>query len=84
MERHLDKTSCMHAFATILQRGEKSDQGYLYEGVYAQSEDDGYTIRLLDDRCTLTLYFHNKYQLDGPDEGTIDLFLRKLYDIAAL
>lgn len=84
MERHLDKTSCMNAFATILQHGEKHDQGHLYEGVYAQSEDDGYIIRLFDDRCSLTLYFHNKHQLDGPDESTIDLFIRKIYDIAAL
>ncbi|WP_299732931.1 DUF3081 family protein [uncultured Endozoicomonas sp.] len=82
MDKHLDTKKCLSAFATILQEGEKSEKGYFLKGIWAESMDDGYTVRLFDNQSELTLYFHNKFQLNSPDSKSTDQFIRKIYQIS--
>lgn len=84
MDKHLDITKCLHAFAHILQTGEKSERGYFFEGLWAQSLDDGYTVRIFDNHCELVVYFHNKHQLKSPDSNTMEKFVRKIYRVSEL
>ena len=62
----------------ILKHGRKTPEGYLFDGVLAESLDDGYTIRLSCDRVSLTLFFHNKHQFDGRNAKAIDALVKRL------
>ena len=82
MEKHLDTKKCLRAFATVSQKGDRTEKGYAYEGLLAESLDDGYTIMLSDSRCVLTLFFHNKFTLSGPDSKSEEQFVRRVYRVA--
>ena len=82
MDKHIDITRCLNAFATLLQKGERSEKGYYYQGLWADSTDDGYTVRIFDQQCELTIYFHNKHQLSAPDGRTMDRFIKAIYSVA--
>lgn len=83
MDKHIDVTACLHAFANIMEHGKKNDDGiYGFEGLHAQSQDDGYTIHIWNDQCDLVIMFHNKYSLNAPDRDAQEAFIKHLYRIA--
>ncbi|PJE79087.1 hypothetical protein CI610_01954 [invertebrate metagenome] len=82
MEQHIDLHKCHYAFATILSDGEKTDRGYCLNGVWAESLDDGYTVRLFDGVSELLIFFHNKYELNSPDTATAEKFMASVCRIA--
>lgn len=82
MKNQLDVTKALNTFNTITKLGEKTDSGYFYEGIYAQTDFDGYTVMLTDKTTQLSIFFHNKYQIDGPDNAALERFTKKLDYIA--
>ena len=82
MEKHIDISRCLVACATIVEHGEKSEQGYQYGGLWAESLDDGYTVRIFDHQSEITIFFHNTHQLKSPNGVTMDQFIDKIYQIA--
>ncbi len=82
MDQHIDISKCLRAFASILEKGEKREDGYHLEGIVAQSLDDGYTVVLRNRQCCLSIYFHNKFGVESPSDGDTDAFIKHLYRIA--
>ena len=82
MDHHIDIPKCLRAFASILEKGEKAEDGYHLEGITAQSLDDGYTVVLRNRQCCLNIYFHNKFGLESADRDDAEAFIKHLYRIA--
>ncbi len=83
MDKHIDISKCLTAFAVILENGKKTAQGYQYAGLWAEPLDDGYTVRIFDNQSELTIFFHNKHKLESPNGTTMDQFVNKIYQIAS-
>ena len=78
-ELKVDLVKILSVFNTVLDHGEKlSDGHYLYSGIQAKHDQDGYTLTLLDSQVTLNLFFHNKYQAQFERRGHFDEFLHKI------
>lgn len=78
-DQKIDLVKTLSVFNCILDRGEKLGAGhYLLSGVQARHDADGYTIVLSDQVVQLTLYFHNKYQVQCDKRSEFDAFLHKL------
>ena len=82
MDHHIDIPNCLRAFAIILEKGEKMEDGYHLEGITAESLDHGYTVVMRNRQCCLNIYFHNQFGLESPDQSETETFIRHLYRIA--
>ena len=84
MEKPIDIQKCLSAFARIMEKGSKNstENVYILDGMQAEPLEDGYTVRLFDQRSELTIYFHNKHALKSPDSKTMDLFIKHIYQVA--
>lgn len=82
MKNKIDINLALLAYDKIMQAGEKGEQGCTYEGVTASSDFDGYTLVLQDKLSSLTVFFHNKYELDGPDNKAMDRLVKNIEYIA--
>ena len=78
MKNDLDLHMLLRVFEKIRNHGEETEQGHQLEGVKAQSDFDGYTVVLTDVQCTLTLFFHNKYEFDYPNSTAREQFEKRL------
>jgi hypothetical protein len=81
-EKRVDTHRALLGFEAIRSQGEKVDGAYCYEGFTATTDYDGYTLYITDNRVTLTLFFHNKYDVQFDNERDLDSFLRRLYAVA--
>ena len=68
MENELDIHQALKVFHKIVKMGEKHGDGHTLLGVTALSDFDGYTIILQDNNASLTIYFHNKYQIESTNK----------------
>ena len=82
MKNKIDINLALLAFDKIRQVGEQSQQGCTFEGVTASSDFDGYTLVLQDKLSSLTIFFHNKYELEGPDSKAMDRLVKNIEHIA--
>ena len=82
MKNQLDVTKALDTFYKISEQGQKTEDGQLLGGIYAQTDYDGYTVMMTDKISHLTIFFHNKYELEGPDKGALERFMHKLDYIA--
>ncbi|MBT8139681.1 MAG: DUF3081 domain-containing protein [Gammaproteobacteria bacterium] len=73
--------TALNAFHVIREKGEKTSTGYVYKGITADTDFDGYTIYLKADYVTLTIYFHNKFDVDYANMKELTMFLEKLLSI---
>ncbi|WP_144391830.1 DUF3081 family protein [Pleionea sediminis] len=78
MKNQLDIHKTLKIFQTIIKHGSKIDNKHRLNGVFADSDFDGYTIVLTDEKVTLTVFFHNKYQIDSPNKLAEQEFFQKL------
>ncbi|AWB66465.1 DUF3081 domain-containing protein [Saccharobesus litoralis] len=78
MKNQLDVSGLLAAFNKISQYGQRTESGYKLDGIEASSDFDGYTVYLSDGVSQLTVFFHNKYQLDTPDNAASERLLNKL------
>lgn len=84
MKNKIDISIALLAFDKVVQQGEKVEQGHTFEGLTASSDFDGYTLVLQDKLSTLTIFFHNKYELEGPDSKAMDRLIKNIEYIAKL
>ena len=83
MEHHLNIQKCLRAFAVIIANGERQqDDSHFLDGMVAQTLDDGYTVIMKNNDSQLTIYFHNKFALESPNQQSKDAFIKQLYRIA--
>ena len=78
MQNLLDLKNCLSIFDHVLSKGEKVDGGYMFDGLKAWHDFDGYQCYLYYDKVTLTMMFHGKYDVDYPDKAHLDAFEKKL------
>lgn len=82
MKNKIDINLALLAFDIVMRSGEKTDTGSTFEGVTASSDFDGYTLVLQDKLSSLTIFFHNKYELEGPDNKAMDRLIKNIEHIA--
>jgi hypothetical protein len=82
MKNQLDITKALSTFNKIREKGKRTEEGYVLEGICAQTDLDGYTATMTDQLSHLTIFFHNKYELEGPDKAALEKFNQKLQYIA--
>lgn len=78
MQRIVDVSLVLRVYEKITRLGAKQNDGYLLDGVNANSDWDGYTITLSNQQLGLSVYFHNKYQFSVHDDNMIDTFIKQL------
>lgn len=82
MKNKIDINLALLAFDKVMQQGTKSAEGRTLEGLTASTDFDGYTLVLQDKLSSLTIFFHNKYELKGPDNKAIDRLTKNIEYIA--
>jgi len=65
-------------FGKITSLGTKTADGYVFNGLTAKSDFDGYTIVLCNDYVSLTVFFHNKFTFEYTSQIERDRFLEKM------
>ena len=88
MERYMsakrfDVHQVWRVFAIITQQGTKTGGVYEFDGLTAQSGDDGYTLEITDGFVRMNVFFHNTYNVDFDTEQQLDQFQLKLNAIEA-
>jgi hypothetical protein len=78
MSSRLDIKTCLSVFNHVLSRGEKNDDNYIFQGLTAWSDFDGYNCFLSHNNVTLTMMFHGKYHLDYPSRDELNVFEDKI------
>ncbi|GDY24797.1 DUF3081 family protein [Agarivorans sp. Toyoura001] len=78
MQRVVDVNLALRVYEKITRLGIKQGEGYLYQGLQASSDWDGYTIVLSNQQLDLSVFFHNKYQFSVHDDKAIDSFIKQL------
>jgi len=78
MQNRLNIHQMLKTFHKIVEHGHKSGHQYRLNGVTASSDLDGYTVYLSDDKVTLTIFFHNKYDLSAGNKFDEMAFFEKL------
>ncbi|WP_158638097.1 DUF3081 family protein [Shewanella donghaensis] len=87
MKNSIDIYEALKVFNKITDMGEKipaevgSTSSYQLCGLNAETGFDGYTITLSDGRTSLTIFFHNKYQFDYPDNASFENFMARFKDV---
>lgn len=83
MEKHLDISKALRVYNIVATNGVKKQEKYHYQGISAWSEVDGYTVHLSDGKVTLSIYFHNKFEIEHENSKQLNAFIKKLDQIDA-
>lgn len=82
MQNLIDPKLLMKVFSTVEQQGTSVDtpfgKGFELDGMTIASGFDGYDLYFVADKVTVTLGFHQKYNIDAQDEEHIDMFIQRL------
>lgn len=81
MKNELDTKLILRVFEKIREHGQKEEEKYFLEGVYAASGFDGYDLYLNDATVTLQFGFHNQYHFDYSNEEQRQQFELKIKHI---
>lgn len=84
MKNKIDINVALLAFDKVMQSGIKKTDGTSFEGLTASSDFDGYTLVIQDKLSSLTIFFHNKYELDGPDNKAMDRLVKNIEYVAKM
>lgn len=78
LDRRLDVRLALRVFNAVRERGERRGESYFWQGMAVSSDYDGYTLELSDGRSTARVYFHNKYDFEGPSRILRQEFIDRL------
>lgn len=82
MKDKIDIKLVLRAAALIQTKGKAtSDDAISYRGLTLRSDYDGYTVVLSNQMVTLTVFFHNKYELKFKNRPARDEFYETLKKI---
>ncbi len=78
MEHRFDVKNALKVMSVITEQGEQRPEGYVFDGITAREEYDGYTVSMTDGRVTLYIYFHNKYNFEFKRSEDLERFIDHL------
>ncbi|MBD1557674.1 DUF3081 domain-containing protein [Vibrio sp. S9_S30] len=78
MKNQLDILFVLTVLDKIRKSGRKSENGYVLEGVEARTGYDEYTVYLATPQVTLSIFFHNKYQIEYQKKEHLKSFMKSL------
>ena len=81
MKNSLNIHQTLKTFQKILEHGKKQGNEYRLNGITASTDFDGYTVFLSDEKVTLSIFFHNKYDLASSNKIDEMAFFDKLRNI---
>ncbi|MEE4244286.1 MAG: DUF3081 family protein [Kangiellaceae bacterium] len=81
MKNDLDIHQSLSVYAKIIKHGSATEKGKRLNGITAHSSFDGYIVILEDDKVSLTIHFHNKYDLEYSDRFALQEFMDKVIKI---
>ncbi|MCY4044318.1 MAG: DUF3081 family protein [Cellvibrionales bacterium] len=81
MNHPLNIKLAMRVFNKIQDLGQKTQDGYIYEGFEAISSYDGYTIELKNQEVDLFIYFHSNYNIHYDTMSDVEHFMHQLEQI---
>ena len=81
MEKHFDVKLGLSVFQYIISNGERSQDEYLLDGIYAWSDFDGYNLKLRDEKVVLWIRFHNACKFEYRKKFDLQQFIEKLEKI---
>jgi hypothetical protein len=81
MEQKFNIRQALSVIARIVELGDKKQDEHFYLGLYADQGFDGYRLSLRDELVCLTIEFHNKFNLDYPNQKALELFVAKIQRI---
>ncbi|WP_462159909.1 DUF3081 family protein [Pseudoalteromonas sp. GB56] len=82
MKNDIDTKTLLNVYEQIQKHGEQTEKGKLYQGLYAYSDIDGYTVYLEGSGVLLRFGFHNTYHLDYQSDKNKEDFMNKVLSIA--
>lgn len=68
MKNNIDLILFLNVYNLVCEKGEKQNDLYLYEGLKAWQDFDGYTCYLGTNQVTMTFLFHGKYNVEYQKE----------------
>ncbi len=71
----------LRVFYKVTHYGDQHGGEYHLDGITARSEQDGYTIILSDDEVTLTVFFHNTFDVERSSDSALQSFYDRLEKI---
>lgn len=74
MKEKVDISVVLRAIACIQSKGKTRGNGFSYRGIELESDYDGYTVVLRNADVSLTVLFHNKFDLNFRNRPALDDF----------
>ena len=74
----LDIRVALSVFDKVISKGERKEEAFFLDGLYAIPSFDGYTVTLTDEKVTLSILFHNKFNIDYDSQKSFSEFMLKL------
>jgi len=81
MQQHVSVKEALRAFQVIRDQGTKVDEGYALNGITAATDFDGYNVTLSNDQVTLSIHFHNTFDIEYTNKKELSLFIEKIQAI---
>lgn len=82
MSKTLDFHTILTAAQIIRENGQRNDDGsYRLEGIHFLSSYDGYSVTLTSKEVSLTVNFHNTYNIKTPSKDAEEKFFKQLRKI---
>lgn len=78
MQNSIDVKAVLLIFQHVITNGEQQGEKYHYEELFAWTDFDGYTCYLSDGKVTVTVFFHNKYDIDFETEADLSKFEKNI------
>lgn len=78
MSSEIDIKQVLSVYQKVIEKGEKQGPRFFYKGLFASPSFDGYNIELTDDKVFLTVFFHNKFNLEAKNSFELEAFKEKL------
>ncbi|MCP3908905.1 MAG: DUF3081 domain-containing protein [Oceanicoccus sp.] len=74
----LDIRVALSVFDKVMTNGERKEDAFFLDGLYATPSFDGYTVTLSDEKVTLSILFHNKFNMEYDSRKSLNEFMLKL------
>ncbi|MGK0441419.1 MAG: hypothetical protein ACJA0N_001217 [Pseudohongiellaceae bacterium] len=74
----LDIRVALSVFDKVLSLGVRNNDTYSLDGLDATPSFDGYTVTLSDNKVSLHIQFHNKFNLEYDSTKSLNEFMTKL------
>ncbi|ACV26160.1 DUF3081 family protein [Kangiella koreensis] len=84
MSTDIDIRQALRVFQIIVEQGERRGNRHYFKGIYATSGFDGYDVELTDEKVTLSIYFHSRFDLGYKNQLDKEAFLDRIAKIDAL